>query len=604
MHLKAHWLEEYSNAESTDILRELALTHCSLAGAEGKKIAGYIHRQDFKSLCAFELDYTKDLTVSEFAHLRQALGFFTKLEDLDIGIDKEEAAWKKFVWAEDRCRETNRLFKLRRSGKFQFFPEVESQLFVAQQKIAQVLGPFPGLSKLGLRFGKGATTLTKKRSASVVEKLGAGVSCSEGLFPLAKSLLEEVPAWLESLSQVDRVDEDGQEWASVPVVIHEGKLEFVPKNAKTYRATVTEPVLNGIYQLALGDFMVRRMTAFGVDLKDQTLNQRRALEGSLTGALATLDQTSASDLMALELIYDLLPLDWAVGLARARTGKITYKGWSVPLQMFSSMGNGFTFPLESLIFWALACAVVKDTPGGVSVFGDDVIVPSEKAADVIRLYEAVGFTLNRNKSYSTGPFRESCGKDFYKGIDIRPYYQKDLVSARTLFVLHNFYVRRLDYERAEIVLRMIHPSLQIWGPDDYGDGHLVGDHPMYRKPSFERKGWRGYTFDTFSILPRKDIRPKRPGDCVLPSYSVYRRSAEHLVPIFKDVVKRLVESRLTGAYSMAHERFLARFNRGFGQVAEVLPITDHKLDGGEVVKAVAMPLSSDSYRRISIYILG
>jgi len=604
MHLKAHWLEEYSNAESTDILRELALTHTPHAGEPGRRLAGYIHRQDFRAVCAFEIDYTQDLTVSQFAHLRQALGYFTKLEDLDIGVDKEAVAWKKFVWAEDRCRETNRIFKLRRSGRFQFLPVVESQLFVAQQKIAQVLGSFPGLSKLGLRFGKGATTLTKKRYASVVEKLGAGVSCSEDLFPMAKSLLEEVPAWLESLSEMDRIDEDGQEWASVPVVIHEGRLEFVPKNAKTYRATVTEPVLNGVYQLALGDFMVRRMTAFGIDLKDQTLNQRRALEGSLTGALATLDQTSASDLMALELVYDLLPLDWAVGLARARTGKITYQGWSTSQQKFSSMGNGFTFPLESLIFWALASAVVGDTPGGVSVFGDDVIVPSERAADVIRLYEAVGFTLNRDKSYSTGPFRESCGKDFYKGIDIRPYYQKDLVSARTLFVLHNHYVRRLDYERAETVLKLIHPSLQIWGPDNYGDGHLIGDHPMYRKPSFEKKGWRGYTFDTFSIRPRKDIRPQRPGDCVLPSYSVYRRSAEHLVPILQDAVKRLVESRLSGSHSMAHERFLAAFSRGIGQVVEVLPITDHKLDDGGLVKAVALPLPDEMYRRISIYILG
>jgi hypothetical protein len=136
-------------------------------------------------------------------------------------------------------------------------------------------------------------------------------------------------------------------------MIDDGKLEFVPKNAKTFRSTVTEPVLNGLTQLAIGDFLFDRLKRSGLDLRDQTRNQRLALEGSLTGALATLDLSSASDTISRELVYHLLPLEWAHFLGLSRTGHIKYRGQRYTLEKFSSMGNGYTFPLESLIFGLL-----------------------------------------------------------------------------------------------------------------------------------------------------------------------------------------------------------------------------------------------------------
>lgn len=599
-----HWLECYDPEESVDILRDLALAHAADGGEEGKRIASLIRRQRFAELCEYELDYSSaGHTAHTLAECRQALAFFSKLEHLDIGVDKEETAWRKFQQAEVDCRETNLVFRLWSRGEFQFSPRVESVLFKAQRKISQVLGPVPELKDLGFRFGKGATTLTRKRGASLREKFRAGFSCSEELFPLAKAILEELPVLAEVTSVMNRIDEDGEEWLSVPVKIHDGKLDFVPKNAKTYRAVVAEPVLNGLIQLALGDHMTRRLAAFGVDLRDQTRNQRLALEGSFTGALATLDLSSASDTISKELVFHLLPLEWATLLARARTGHVLRKGTRLTLEKFSSMGNGFTFPLESLIFWALtrACCTAGDE---VSVYGDDIICPSRVYHDVVEVLKVCGFTVNEKKSFHNGPFRESCGRDYYRGIDIRPYYQKDWVSPRTLFILHNHYVRTLQPDRAQDVLRLIHPSLMLWGPDGYGDGHLIGSHDFVRKMRHLRSGWAGYIFRTFTAKGRRDTRPALPGDYVLPSYSVYQRSAEPLVDP-RSILRKKVFQSSSRCEALESGRLLRSLTKGHGTLEGTLPIPDEKLEDGSVVKAVSLPGTEEkAYKMISIYTLG
>jgi len=591
----AHWTEEYSSSESIDILKSLALAHSEAAGSHGARVSALIRRDDLRALCEFDVDYQDDSLDPESAyHLRQALAFFSKLSPLEVGYDKEKEALDSFNAAEDLCYSTNEIFRLRKRGLFSFKPSVESQLFAASRKISEVLGPFPSFERLGYRFGKGATTLTKKRMASVREKFAAGVSCSAELFPAAVPLLRELPVlcegWASALAKTEEED-----WYSVPVVIHDGKLEFVPKSAKTYRSTVTEPVLNGLYQLALGDYLVDRLGAFGVDLRDQTRNQSLAREGSLTGALATLDLKSASDCIAIELIYDLLPLEWASGLARARTGAIQFRGQRYVQEKFSSMGNGFTFPLESLIFWALACAVCSKGET-VSVYGDDIILPSKRFDALVELLTAVGFIPNVKKSYATGPFRESCGADFLRGVNVRPYYQKEWVSQRTLFTLHNYYVRRGMQGFADKIREVyIHPDLQIFGPDGYGDGHLLGEHPRKRKARHERAGYAGYLFDTFSVSARKDTRPSMRTDFVLPSYSVYRRGGIDMVP----------KSIHASVKSVAKATFLSQYARGHSSPVDNVAIPDHLVED-QYVKAVALPMPDKDmgYKRLTIYTLG
>lgn len=578
----ASWTEQFDPEVTHGIISSLALSHANEGGEQGNHIAELIVRNDGLKLCDFALDYNLG-TVWQLQNCRQALAFYQKAEFLDLGIDREAVAFVKFQETETSCKMTNDIFRAYASGGFNFPPDVDLVFHKAQRKIARVLGEVPSWESLKFRFGPGATTRTQKKNASVVEKLQAGFSCSEGLFPYAARIIQEMPPLVELIGRPSEtpprgceLDENGipRDWRDVDVVIDHARLNFVPKNAKTYRSICTEPPLNGMVQLAIGDYMSRRLAAFGVDLRDQSLNQDLARVGSLTGELATLDLSSASDTISLELVYSMLPLPWALFLDATRSKTVEYKGSVFKLEKFSSMGNGFTFPLESLIFWALAsCA---STTGFASVYGDDIIVKRDDVPLVRKVLEVAGFTLNVKKSFWTGPFRESCGGDYLRGLDIRPCYVKENLSNRELFRLHNFYCRNLDTERAEQVVRLIHPALRIYGPDGFGDGHLIGDNWGRPHKSRKSRGYGGVIFDTFKLIGRKDFRQMRPGDRVLSLYSIYMRSSA--VSSIDNLADRL-DSMLLAPEPMPERRSLA---------------------DGVVYKTPSLP-GTDGYKMISIY---
>jgi hypothetical protein len=581
-----------SPAESLDFYRELALTHACEGGPVGERIASLIRRDRLRDLCEFEVDYSVFEVPDHVYHCRQALAFFQKLEPLDIGIDREAVAMRKFLESEELCRESNRILRLVREGSFQFRPRVAAVLFAAQRKISRVLGRCPSLGELPLRFGPGATRATRRKESSIRRKIAERIQCSEELFQMVPYLLEELPHIANIHSVQDRTDEDGVEWCRVPVEYTPAKLSFVPKNAKTYRSVCTEPGLNVLIQLGIGDFMTRRLARFGIDISDQTLNQRRALEGSLTGALATLDLSSASDTISRELVYDLLPLDWAVLLDRTRSRKVLLPdGSCLSQEKLSSMGNGYTFPLETLIFWSLAASCCH-SDSEATVYGDDIIVPVEAYDLLTEVLQAVGFLVNRAKSYHTGLFRESCGKDYYSGIDVRPIYAKDWVSAQSLFVLRNFYWRRGDLVRSKYVESKIHEGLRIYGPDGFGDGVLVSDDFERRRPKNNR-GFSGYFFDIFVTRSSQDQVSAGPAEYVVPLYSIYRRSADEYFP---DLSSR---DLIPGSLSIGKLTFLAKFSRGVGSrhtLGNPLPETE------KGTKRLSLPEVS-GYRKISVYTL-
>ena len=492
------------------VAQELALWHCSQAGESGVLLADMIYSQDWSSVISFKLDYANE-TAATARHLRQAMAFFQKRKDLPLGVDKELVARKKFSEAEALCRETNEIYRLRRAGMFQYMPRTERVLFHAARKVRSVLGDPPSLSQLKLRFGPGATTQVKRRNASARAKLGEVPACSPNLFPAAQAVLKQLPEYCKVFGD------------SVPVVCHAGKVVFVPKSAKELRTVIVEPSLNTMCQAGIGDYMAERLRASGVDIRDQTLNQRLAREGSLTGALATLDLSSASDTVSTELVYDLLGPDWFSFLSRFRTGLVALDGEEFWLEKFSSMGNGFTFPLETLIFYCIAygCAVEGgDARATTTAYGDDIIVESRFADLTRQVLHDVGFVVNAEKSYSSGPFRESCGKDYFRGFDIRPIYLKDSLHCYDLFRLYNHYYRWFAEEPMAFILDLIDPSIRIFGPDGFGDGHLLGEWVPFKKRKHRERGFGGYVFDTFALRPRKSMRSSL-GDRALPSYSVY-----------------------------------------------------------------------------------
>jgi hypothetical protein len=92
------------------------------------------------------------------------------------------------------------------------------------------------------------------------------------------------------------------------------------------------------------------------------------------------------------------------------------------------MGSALTFPIEAIVFTTIALMGVwssegqrptlRTAKGRVSVYGDDIIIPVDATADVIGTLELFGFKVNRSKSFWSGYFRESCGKEYYRGHDV------------------------------------------------------------------------------------------------------------------------------------------------------------------------------------------
>jgi hypothetical protein len=547
------WLKRKDIQGTLDILENLSEICGRLGHRHTRELLHLVRTKDYLSLINYKLPYA-NIDRDDAVYARQIQGFYQKLENLPIDSDKALAASKSFADSEQSCLDTNRRLAYHRRKPHLRDPLVDVILHGAARKIDAILGDLPSLDELHPLFGPGANTNVNAALANPRAKLSARIECSNNTTPLLPELLNEVPAWV-SIHEYNATFD----CSTVDVTISPGKVVFVPKNAKTYRSIVVEPILNGFFQKGVGSFIKARLKRSGVDLYDQTRNQRLAYKGSLNDSLATLDLSNASDTLSIEVVAELLPMPWFDLLSYLRTAEVVLpetvsrfldpNQWGSPyqfesiegcvmLQKFSSMGNGFTFELESLIFYSLAyatCAALHLPTKEVSVFGDDIIVPKAAASRLISVLTYCGFSINLEKSYSAGPFRESCGADYLLGFDIRPYYQKSLISDQTLFSMHNWFIRSGERELAAACIQFVHPHNVIYGPDGFGDGHLIGSHTLRQNRKTARWGWAGGFFDTFTLNPRR-VKKCLKGDRALPVYSVYARSGE-LSPTDPDIVR-------------------------------------------------------------------
>jgi len=537
------WIQKRRPSVSLEILRDLSRLCKSLGGDLSTQLNQLVEENRLKELVEFHFDYSAlSLLTNEqdIRYARQIQALFSKNESIDLGIDRDYVALGKFANSERDCFQTNRTLQYHRRKPSYRDSDVSSILHGASRKIGSILGAVPELEDVQFSFGPGANTNVKGAQACPRVKLSAALECSHELSPYVPEFLEETPAWTASHSLTPSTPERDAWVVNVKVV--PGKLVFVPKDSKSSRSIIVEPLLNSFFQKGFGGYIRNRLLSVGVDLRDQTRNQSLAFEGSVSGNLATIDLSSASDCICSEIVWELLPYDWADVLSKLRTRHIKLptgsescglpvecrEDGSYPLEKFSSMGNGFTFELESLIFYGLAYAVCRHlhlSTQSVSVYGDDIIVPTRAFSLMEKTLSYCGFKFNQLKSFSEGPFRESCGADFYKGFDIRPFYVREGVSDRTLFLMHNWFLRRGECELATLVKARCTQSLIIYGPDGYGDGHLIGSHLLRRGRKVIRSGWEGGYFDTYSLRPCS-FSKLMSGDCVLPVYSVYTRSGK------------------------------------------------------------------------------
>lgn len=419
-------------------------------------------------------------------------------------------------------------------------PAVESILFMAQQKIERILGDFSEDEMFDLAdYGPGATYSLKRARAQVDVKASHNpVTVTEACLPYFRRLLRSDVHLAESLSAMRTRP---IEYDIVPGNRH----DTVPKTAFTDRNIAIEPLANSFLQKGVGSMIRRRLLAVGIDLDDQSRNQMLA-EQAFTREYATIDLSNASDSVSFAIVEALLPPEWFDVLDDLRSPVTHFNGvWQVQ-QKFSSMGNGFTFELESLIFYALSFATRKyvEADGPIGIFGDDIIVKRTYAPLLIEVLSWCGFSVNSEKSFLEGNFFESCGRHFFMGVDVTPVYQKEKIHEKHLFEivrLHNRlyrWMRRREWYPLEGLssllkwLRDFDPELEIPESSESDDGFLRPINKLERK----FKPNKGFLC---KVIVKKTLEVPSNDDALL-SVALRRRttSFEGFITLSKDVYVR------------------------------------------------------------------
>lgn len=438
--------------------------------------------------------------------------FLKKYPGFTWGNPREEAV-RRFWQSEKECELANvRIAKAAREGYESL--DLEPYIRRARDLILSWLGrDFDWLDLLPRgRFGPGVTSSAKGLRLNASNKFGAKPEVTPAFARTGCQLIAGLPSWSNLI-----VGCDFPTWVTpLPVITTGNRVTFVPKDASTDRGIAVEPTVNIFFQLAMGSILRDKLKHAGVDLNSQELNQRLAKLGSIDNTLSTLDLERASDTLCWRIVFELLPIKWFEALDRLRSQFGTIDGKLIPYQKFSSMGNGFTFELESMIFYALCLSVAQldgYNPFWVTAYGDDLVVPSGCYDRVSQLLSWGGFTVNVKKSYHNGPFRESCGKDYLNGSLVRPVYLKEIPDSPLSWIKIANNLKRLayswsDYQGLDSRLKPAYDFSVSVIPkfyrrfsvsEGFGDVALIRDIDEAR-PIPASRGWEGWM--TRVILPR------------------------------------------------------------------------------------------------------
>lgn len=421
-----------------------------------------------------------------------------KSPNLPLGVDRRGRALDAFLNAELGCWFTN----IRLS-------EEEKPVWVStfERELSSILGPLNSQALSDIesycKFGPGASTGVRGVGSVASDKFDKPLHMTMDLYPFFKSIVG--PLWWEHQKG--------------PKLIVEGnKFTTVPKNAKTDRGICVEPTLNMFVQLGVGKYLRTRLRKFSVDLNDQSRNQNLA-KRAYRDQLATVDLSMASDSLSWGLVVHFFPEPWQelLLLLRSPATKLP-DGDVLELGKLSSMGNGFTFELESLVFWALVRTFIpRSRLGDCNVFGDDIIIPSEFAEKYIEALNYLGFRVNADKSFLAGNFFESCGADFFRGHNVRPFYLKgsgsDIPYPVQIANALRAYARRRGHEEfcdsrfLPVWKFLVQKSPRLWAkcrvPPTFGDCGIVSSEGELLQRERPRGGQEGLLVRFVLTRPKK-----------------------------------------------------------------------------------------------------
>lgn len=434
-----------------------------------------------------------------------------------VGTDPELAARKTFARSEKRCARMNNVFASIQARDHQLGSWRYREYDVEARKFFRgILGKFPVYDRILSQcdFGGGASLGIHGDATHVLRKI------SSDEWTIAPSALEYaykavclnhhlVENILEAKNGLYCFDPSALRKRFLDRLAYEGhnKISFVPKTAKTERTIAVEPLLNGFVQKGI-DQEMRKLILHrtGIDLSNQESNQRLAREGSIDDSedgFVTIDMKSASDSVSCGLVRFLLPEEWFRFLNNTRSKYYKMDETLHEYSKFCSMGNGFCFPLETLVFASACHAVGAGLPMvDYSIYGDDIIVRKKHSGAVLRLLRHWGFTANLDKTFLEGPFRESCGADWFGGEDVRPYtLDHDLGSLPNLFKFLNLTNRNSRTQSffaltRDLAISWIPAKYRFFRPfkgnpetgiDSLGDEYLTSEHCAWRH---KRWNWR------------------------------------------------------------------------------------------------------------------
>jgi hypothetical protein len=409
------------------ICRDYVLDFQTTLGVElTNRILGHLRSRNLAKLCSlsdlFEPDYHGPFVLK---CLLQVEAFFKKNDQF---VDEERcmaAARTSFLDAELRCAETNLRLEQFYFNQDAMHPDLRRWMARMESDISRTLGTFDQFFEdfpRRIRVTGGASATRSRRDSLPYLKIRKKLDASPDAVPYLAALSTHYGYGAVRVRSVN--------W---------NRVEAVSKNWKTHRLIACEPEGNIPLQLAFDDYVKERLRTFmDVDLSDQSKNQRLAELSSrsdgMSKPLATVDMKAASDTLALNAVAWLLPRDWFTYIMDIRSSH--YRSpWGIgEYSKFSSMGNGCTFGLETLIF-AAACRAIGSRE--YSVYGDDIIVEQNLYDDLKTLLNFIGFAINEDKTFTTGLFRESCGGDFYDGIRVTPFYVRTWSEEFQPSLCHN-----------------------------------------------------------------------------------------------------------------------------------------------------------------------
>lgn len=285
-------------------------------------------------------------------------------------------------------------------------------------------------------------------------------------------------------------------------IVEAGNFTMVVKSYKKKRTVVTEASANTFFQLGMGAVMERVLEeCTGFSPRNQaSRNSELARIGSLNGRIATVDMKQCSDYIALGCVRYMYPKTVSEWISILRTKKVRIPGVGViPLFMTSTMGNGTTFPMQTALLTAVVLGVYKtldieairfsdDRQGNYGVWGDDVALDQRAFNLFCKTVECLGLIVNRDKSFAEGPFRESCGHDWYLGRDVRGVYVKRYTTVQDLYSIYNrlsiWSARHsipISKTLAFLLIEIAHrePSgLKIIPPDESIESGIIAPEPV------------------------------------------------------------------------------------------------------------------------------